>query len=303
AAAGLFYGVDDLRNKGFRIPADDKQSPYAAEIYAALNAVRNADTDSLLTIVSSQKFIRDAMNKDLSAWEHGGWVNVRHKEVLRCLAAELKARKKPTLFQVAELGSATKECCRRAVTLAKQFVQEGTATTVDLSVPVGMALPGMSLTDNRQRAFYRGIREEKARRVPTRIAARKHLDLVHKSMAESFKKYVSDEEIWMAARGKDILPRTAQFLWKSLHNAHKIGHYWTHIPECEERAVCQTCGTEEDLEHILTKCESPGQEIVWGEVRNIWAKKAEDWPTPSLGVILGCGLAEFRDSNGKRKEG
>ncbi|KAJ7842588.1 hypothetical protein B0H13DRAFT_2239369 [Mycena leptocephala] len=228
------------------------------------------------------------MNKKLSTWEHGGWVNVKHKEVLRCLAAELKARKGPTLFEVAEPGSATKEFCRKATTLAKQSVRGTTVTTVDLSVPDGMALPGMSLTENRQRSFYRGIREEKTREVPTRTATRKHLDL-------SFKKYVSDEEIWMATRGKDILPRTAQFLWKSLHNAHKVGHYWTHIPECEERAICQTCGTEEDLEHILTKCESPGQEIVWGEVKKVWAKKTENWPTPSLGVILGCGLAEFRD--------
>jgi hypothetical protein len=86
----------------------------------------------------------------------------------------------------------------------------------------------------------------------------------------------------MAARGKDILPRTAQFLWKSIHNSHKVGHYWTHIPECEERAVCQMCGTEEDLEHILLKCEGPGQEIVWREVKSIWAKKSDKWPVLSL---------------------
>ncbi|KAJ7835223.1 hypothetical protein B0H13DRAFT_1652760, partial [Mycena leptocephala] len=57
-------------------------------------------------------------------------------------------------------------------------------------------------------------------------------------------KTVSDSEIWMAARGKDIC-HARQFLWKSIHNSHKVGHYWTHIPECEERAVCQMCGTEE----------------------------------------------------------
>ncbi|KAJ7876991.1 hypothetical protein B0H13DRAFT_1893459 [Mycena leptocephala] len=264
AAAGIFYGVDDVRNKGFRIPVDEIQSPYAAEIYAALDAVRNADTDSVLTIASSQ----------FATWEHEGWVNVRHRGALRCFAAELKARKGSTLFEIAEPGSVTKEYCQTATTLAKKSVRSTNVTTFDLSVPDGMALP-----------------------------ARKHLDTVRKLMVESFDKYVSGREIWMATRGRDILPRTAQFLWKSLHNAHKVGHYWTHIPECEERAICQTCGIEEDLEHILTKCESPGQELVWREVRNIWAKKSENWPTPSLGVILGCGLAEFRDGDGKRHEG
>ncbi|KAJ6549938.1 hypothetical protein B0H19DRAFT_874688, partial [Mycena capillaripes] len=93
------------------------------------------------------------------------------------------------------------------------------------------------------------------------------------------------------------------FLWKSLHNAHKIGYYWTHIPECEERAVCRTCGTEENLEHILTECESPGPEIVWKEVESLWARKNELWPPLSLGGILGSGLAKFHTRDGKEDEG
>ncbi|KAJ6612025.1 hypothetical protein B0H10DRAFT_1655234, partial [Mycena sp. CBHHK59/15] len=48
AAAGVFYGMDDVRNKGFRIPAKEEQSPYAAEMYAALDAVRNTDTSTTL---------------------------------------------------------------------------------------------------------------------------------------------------------------------------------------------------------------------------------------------------------------
>ncbi|KAJ7844549.1 hypothetical protein B0H13DRAFT_2286348 [Mycena leptocephala] len=204
------------------------------------------------------------MNKKLSTWEHEGWVNVHHREVLRCLAAELKARKGSTLFEIAKPGSVTKEYCQRATTLAKQSVRSTNVTTFDLSVPDGMALLG---------TYQNGSQE------------------------------APDTGDMDATRGRDILPRTAQFLWKSLHNAHKVGHYWTHIPECEERAICQTCGIEEDLEHILTKCESPGQELVWQEVRNIWGKKSENWPTPSLGVILGCGLAEFRNGDGKRHEG
>jgi ribonuclease HI len=303
AAAGVFYGMDDVRNKGFRIPVKEEQSPYAAEMYAALDAVRNTDTSTTLTITSNQNFIQKAMNEKLSTWEHEGWVNVRHREVLRCLAAEIKTRKKPTFFKVTEPGSAAREYCRMAMLLAKKSAQRTIVNPIDLSVPNGMALPGMSLADNRQRSFYRGIREEKTKGVPTRPATRKKLDLVQKAMVESFEKHVSDDEIWTAARGKDILPRSAQFLWRSLHNAHKIGHYWTHIPECEERAVCKVCGTEESLEHILTECESPGREIVWKEVENIWAKKNEKWPPLSLGGILGSGLAEFRTEDGKKDEG
>ncbi|KAJ7822937.1 hypothetical protein B0H13DRAFT_1659366 [Mycena leptocephala] len=194
------------------------------------------------------------------------------------LAAELKVRKGSTFFEVAEPGTEARAHCREATLLAKQAARGTIVNRIDLSIPDGMALPGMSLTGNRQPTFYRRIREGKAKKVLIRKSTQKHLDLVRKSMVESFRIYVLDNDIWMAARGRDILPRTAQFLWKSLHNAHKVGQYWSHIPECEERAVCQACGTDEDLEHILTRCGSPGQEIIWREVKTIWAKKNDEWP-------------------------
>jgi ribonuclease HI len=119
----------------------------------------------------------------------------------------------------------------------------------------------------------------------------------------AFGRCVSDAEIWESVTVKDILPRTAQFLWRGLHNAHRIGRYWTHIPECEDRAMCKDCEVVEDLEHILVGCKSPGQELVWRAAESLWLEKETHWPPVSLGTILGCGLAEFRDDRGKAKHG
>jgi ribonuclease HI len=116
-------------------------------------------------------------------------------------------------------------------------------------------------------------------------------------------RYVSDADVWRAVYVKDILPCTAQFLWKGLHNAHRIGKYWTHIPECEDRAICKVCDTTEDLAHILVECRSPGQEIIWKAAESLWLKKESQWPAVSLGTILGCGLAEFRDEKNKLNHG
>jgi ribonuclease HI len=131
----------------------------------------------------------------------------------------------------------------------------------------------------------------------------KKLEVVHRATENVFGRIVSDADIWKAATVKDILPRNAQFLWKGLHNAHRIGHYWTHIPECEDRALCRECETMEDLEHILTGCTSPGQEIIWKAAETLWLERESTWPAVSLGTILGCGLAEFRDDKGKLKRG
>ncbi|KAJ7738442.1 hypothetical protein B0H14DRAFT_3097448 [Mycena olivaceomarginata] len=130
-----------------------------------------------------------------------------------------------------------------------------------------------------------------------------NLQKIRGAMENTFGRVVSDADIWKAVSVKDILPRTAQFLWKGIHNALRIGTYWTHIPECGERAKCRDCEVTEDLEHILVGCRSPGQEIIWEAAKTLWLEKEAVWPEVSLGTILGCGLAEFRDDKGKNKPG
>jgi ribonuclease HI len=263
-----------------------------------LEAVRTVDTNSVLTIFSTQEYVREAMNKKLPKWEHEGWVGVPHRDVLRCLAAELKARKAPTTFKLAAPGSPERLLCRQATVLAKSA-----ARTPENREWEFMALPGLSLQGNRQRVFYQSIREEKTKKMTPRPSTMKALELVRKAAEDNFGRYVSDTDIWRAVHVKDLLPRTAQFLWKGLHNAHRIGNYWVHIPECEDRAICKECDETEDLTHILVGCKSPGRESIWKAAETLWLEKEDRWPAVSLGTILGCGLAEFRDEKGKLNHG
>ncbi|KAJ6453427.1 hypothetical protein C8R47DRAFT_929604, partial [Mycena vitilis] len=280
-----------------------EQSQYVAEFFAALEAIRSTRSETTLTIVSTQSYVRDAINKKLSGWEHEGWVGVRHRGILRCVAAELKARKAQTIFKVAEPGTAERAVCKRVARLAKRAAKSAVEITWDLSIPPGMALPGLSLQGNRQKTFYRSIREEKARVLKPRVSTVKKTEMVRLAASDTFGRQVSDADIWHAVSAKDILPRTSQFLWKGLHDAHRIGIYWTHLPGFEDRAMCSECGALEDLEHILVGFESPGQKMIWKAAKNLWQEKEAIWPEVSLGTILGCGLAEFRDEEGKVKRG
>ncbi|KAJ7818638.1 hypothetical protein B0H13DRAFT_1922161 [Mycena leptocephala] len=193
------------------------------------------------------------MNKKLSNWEHEGWVGVPHSEVLRCLAAELKARKAPTIFKIAVPGSEERARCKHAAALAKRAARDRREGQWELTLPPNTALPGLSLQGNRQRVFYRGIREVKTRVKATtpRPSTSRMLDIVRKAEEDAFSKYTTNEEIWKSLTTKDILPR---------------------------------------------------QELVWKAAETLWKEKEEVWPEVSLGTILGCGLAEFRDE-GKVKAG
>ncbi|KAJ6545701.1 hypothetical protein B0H19DRAFT_955908 [Mycena capillaripes] len=303
AAAGIVIESDDDRGNGKCVPSGDKQSQYVAEFFAALEALRSVGKETALTIVSAQSYVHDAMNKKLWRWEHEGWTGVPHRGILRCVAAELKARKAPTYLKVALPGTPERARCRQAAGIAKRTAKNPTPAVWDLTIPINTALPGMSLVGNRQKIFYRSIREEKTRELTPRASTEKKLEAVRTAVYEIFDKRVTNTDIWRSVDTKDFLPRTAQFMWKNLHNAHRIGTYWTHIPECEDRAVCQDCEDVENLEHILLECECPGKKLIWKAAETLWLEREPEWPEVTLGTILGCGLADFRDERGKVKRG
>ncbi|KAF8142391.1 hypothetical protein K438DRAFT_1635614 [Mycena galopus ATCC 62051] len=243
------------------------------------------------------------MTKKLARYELEGWVDVRHSENLKCLAAELKVRKARTNFIVAEQGSAAQRMGHEASTLAKMGTTGARLREIALDIPAGTKLTGIRLEGNRQKTSYRGIREVKIQALEPRKSTNRKLKQVRESLKTLRNKLVTDEEIWRSFRDKTFLPRTSQFLWRAMHNAHRVGHYWTHIPECEDRAICQDCGEEEDLEHFLLQCKSPGAGFIWKAAEKLWKEKEPEWPELSLGSILGCGLVNFKDEDGKQKRG
>jgi len=105
-------------------------------------------------------------------------------------------------------------------------------------------------------------------------------------------------------RHKDIDCTIRIFLWKLLNGVHKCGEYWLNIPGFEQRSKCQTCGVPESMEHILTDCDVPGQEIIWSLAKNLWLKKHKHWPNvTNIGNITGCSLIEVRNQHGQRRNG
>lgn len=97
-----------------------------------------------------------------------------------------------------------------------------------------------------------------------------------------------------------LLAQDRIFLWKIIHDGHRIGGWWKNIPGYEQRAQCETCGTEEDMSHILTTCTAPGQQEVWNLVKDTWEKKQVKWTKPTIGDILSCGLITIKRNNARR---
>ncbi|KIJ46208.1 hypothetical protein M422DRAFT_165400, partial [Sphaerobolus stellatus SS14] len=108
----------------------------------------------------------------------------------------------------------------------------------------------------------------------------------------------SDKKIWLSVRKKDISRGARNFLWRCLHDSYRLGKKWLHLEGFEERASCHECDEFDSLDHILIDCKVPGQEVIWKLTKALWEKTGKQWPDLSLGIVLGCGLANYHtDTN------
>jgi len=127
-----------------------------------------------------------------------------------------------------------------------------------------------------QSLAYRGICEQKKQKV--RCGTTRNLAIMRHAIREITGHFPDDHEVWKLMRHRDFSKTFCTFVWKSLHNTHKIGDYSTNIDNYGHRANREKCGVMKDLKHILLQCDVPGQEIVWKIMKRLWLKKHEAWP-------------------------
>ena len=110
---------------------------------------------------------------------------------------------------------------------------------------------------------------------------------------DSFNRSPTTEKIWKATKHKDFTRKTRDFIWKGTQNAYKIGEYWFPIAGFQERGTCPICDVQEDMDHILTKCNARPRKLAWELARGLWRRRDNRALPHKLGDILGCGLADF----------
>lgn len=97
----------------------------------------------------------------------------------------------------------------------------------------------------------------------------------------------TESKIWKSTKHKDVTRSIRYFLWMLLHDGYKVGRYWDKIPNLDALGTCSKCGVKESMEHILTRCDAPGQREVWELVSELWVMKTgEELAVPTIGQIM-----------------
>ncbi|KAJ6453023.1 hypothetical protein DFH09DRAFT_964120 [Mycena vulgaris] len=242
-----------------------------------------------------------AINTHLSKWEDNGWIGVPDPAPLKALAAGLRSRQAPTTF--GSLDDTTNHpSCKDAAAAARREIVSEPHNNIPLSLPAGVALRGAKLSKLTQAVAYQGIRALKE--IPSRQSTDCNIALIQEFLKTRSGHAPTPDKIWGAIRHKDITSTVKSWLWKSIHGAHRIGKYWTHIPGFEDRATCTHCGEIESLRHILFECTRPGQEIIWRLTAELWGKRYDEpLPPPSMGMVLGSTLTLFEEEKRAKPSG
>ena len=178
-------------------------------------------------------------------------------------------RTAPTTFQQAK-SSGNLRGSKEAYALAKEGTYKETYDEPDLSIEPKFNLTRAQLSELSQALAYEGICEQRTLKYKRGLDM--VLDIMRYAAEEAFGFLPPDEKIWKSIHNKDLPKRFRAFLWKALHNAHKVGEHWENIPNWEHRSVCKHCkqSVTDNLEHIFFACEVIGQKQIWQLVKAIW---------------------------------
>ncbi|KAL6300501.1 ribonuclease H-like domain-containing protein, partial [Sparassis latifolia] len=292
---GVWFGPDDPRNRALRLPGPD-QSNQAGEVAAILVATQITHMAAPLHIISDSLYAIDGLTTRLPGWENRGWIDISNKHLFRAAAAALRARAAPTTFEWTK-GHSTSVGNNAADSLAGQAARKTSSDTINLTIPNRFNLTGARMASLTRRLAYRGIRMY--RPYLQRRAATLQLDITRHAVNVACNRLPTDATIWRSIRSPDISRPIQDFLWKCLHGALRCGHFWDNIPGYEDRAMCTNCGSLDSIDHILTECSAPGQNLIWNLCAEFWAHKHLPWYKISIGTIMGCGAIRFSAQNAR----
>lgn len=166
---------------------------------------------------------------------------------------------------------------------------------VDLTIPPELRVRGAKLATMTQFKAYRIVRKIKMQNEIyqeklDRRDTNENVTLALAAASERCGVQITREQSWNSIRRKEQNRSARFFMWMLLHDGYTVGRHWKHISGCKDRIEFQSCGVEENMAHILTRCDAPGQGEIWQLAQDIWKQKTKTNLMITKGIIMACGI-------------
>ena len=216
-----------------------------------------------LHIISNFKPIIQGLTTHLPKWEAKGFIRITHKGLFKVAIAALRMRTTLTSFQRLKGHNNSRDPGKeKANKLAHEGASKAFFDEPDLSIEQKFNLGRAQILVLIQALAYEGICKQKTLKYKRGLDMM--LDITRHVIVDAFGVLPSDQKTWKSIHSKDLLRSFKAFLWKTLHNMHKVGNYWENIPNWEHQLICKSCnlGATVNLDHIMLECEATRQDLI-----------------------------------------
>ncbi|KAH0580613.1 hypothetical protein H2248_002102 [Termitomyces sp. 'cryptogamus'] len=284
-----FEGRPDL-DKGAKWVCNDRVPIDNSPLLAILLASLRGGLGNPLEIATRSKVTIAALMKCFKANEDKGFIGVRNAGLLRTVIGCLRMHSSSIIFQ--DLSKSPLSMIEhKTVGIAEEAMNQN-AVLILPPIPTELHITGARLLKVTQATAYKHIRNVAPACTRRRTTAR--IDEVKRVMITSSGKVPQDRAIWKGLRDKDFSRQTRVFLWKSAHDAYKVGTYWDKqnmAPELRERSECKHDGKLDSLDHIMSECSCPGQSQIWNLASEFWNKRTgKTFPSLNISSVIGLML-------------
>ncbi|KAJ6581584.1 ribonuclease H-like protein [Mycena capillaripes] len=299
AGAGIYFGEGDPRNRSIRIPEGIGRTNNVGEMVAIKEAVEICPPDVPLEIRSDSRVSIDGLTKNLGRCEDEGFFNIENGKLVQTTVSALRKRRAETTFTWVE-GHRGDPGNEAADKLAGEGSARANPDEIKMRMNTEFTLPGAKLQSMTQSIAYKLIRKAKMNKLAykeklNRHATKRNMEYATAAAADENDEPPPASKIWKSTKHKGVSRSTRFFLWMLLHDGYKC--HWENIPEYEDWGKCDRCGITESMEHILTKCDVPGQKEIWELADQLWKlKTGEDLASPTIGQVMACAATKKGDA-------
>ncbi|KAH6902973.1 ribonuclease H-like protein, partial [Coprinopsis sp. MPI-PUGE-AT-0042] len=297
AGSGVWYARGDERNKALRVP-DHLASNNAGELLAILVGLNDNATTKQTNIISDSQYAIEAATKHIHRNADRGFIGIKNKEILWCIYDTILTTDNETYLEKVK-GHSGNEGNDGADALAAEGANQEEPDDFGLEANDTKRL-GARMYYMTKSLLYRGIQERTPR--PDRKGTNANIETIMAHVGELNEYAPTEEAIWRSVvktQDATLTRKASAFLWKTIHNGHKIGKFWAHTQLAEEFMPCKHCDAPvESMQHILMECGVSGQTHIWETVKTIWNRTGLQWPQMSIGTLMGIGVVNIRDGEG-----
>ncbi|KAF6746599.1 hypothetical protein DFP72DRAFT_750432, partial [Ephemerocybe angulata] len=199
---------------------------------------------------SDSQYTIEAPTRHSQTWLSKGLVGVKNPDIVGALLGEILATN--TTVRLRKVKGHSGDAGNDAAdALANAGANKATPDKIDLTMADAIKALGAKTNTLTQAQAYRLIMRHKA--TGERPRTERMISRTRAAVEASTGVDPPPDAIWKSLRLRKkgtISQKFSVFVWKSLHEGHKIGIFWKHINQ--ERLICQPCDAPmEGLNHIL----------------------------------------------------